>query len=156
MSRAFVKETDNQIVEIAGRPISPHPNFVTEEGRTAIEVAVQRFEAAYEAAMAKGDTQAVAADLREVRYWRARLASAQVVKSPDDNSHVVFGSLVRVRRHDGREQIFRIVGEDEADPSRGTISHVAPLARAAMGHVVGSTIEIGGEQAVILNIGPNA
>ena len=29
---------------------------------------------------------------------------------------------VTLRRDDGREQSFRIVGEDEADPSRGTVS----------------------------------
>ena len=35
------------------------------------------------------------------------------------------------------EQVFRIVGEDEADPSRGSISHVSPLARAMFGKRVG-------------------
>jgi transcription elongation GreA/GreB family factor len=29
---------------------------------------------------------------------------------------------VSLRRVDGREQSFRIVGEDEADPSHGTLS----------------------------------
>jgi hypothetical protein len=38
-------------------------------------------------------------------------------------------SSVSIRRADGREQTFRIVGEDEVDPSRGTISHVSPLAK---------------------------
>jgi hypothetical protein len=37
---------------------------------------------------------------------------------------------VTLRRDDGGEQSFRIVGEDEADPSRGTLSHLSPLARA--------------------------
>ncbi|MGZ5828689.1 MAG: GreA/GreB family elongation factor [Xanthobacteraceae bacterium] len=32
-------------------------------------------------------------------------------------------------RDDGRQQTFRIVGEDEADPAKGSISHVSPLAR---------------------------
>jgi transcription elongation GreA/GreB family factor len=41
-----------------------------------------------------------------------------------------FGTTVTLRRNDGREQSFRIVGEDEADPSRGTVSYVSPLARA--------------------------
>jgi transcription elongation GreA/GreB family factor len=36
---------------------------------------------------------------------------------------------VSLRRDNGREQSFRIVGEDEADPSRGTVSYVSPLAR---------------------------
>ena len=33
-----------------------------------------------------------------------------------------FGATVTVRRDDGRAQTFRIVGEDEAEPARGTIS----------------------------------
>ena len=40
-----------------------------------------------------------------------------------------FGTTVTLRRDDGREQTFRIVGEDEADPSRGTVSYVSPVAR---------------------------
>jgi hypothetical protein len=33
---------------------------------------------------------------------------------------------------DGREQTFRIVREDEADPAHGTVSYVSPVARAVM------------------------
>jgi hypothetical protein len=32
MSRAFVKEDENDTAELPGRPISPHRNFVTERG----------------------------------------------------------------------------------------------------------------------------
>jgi transcription elongation GreA/GreB family factor len=39
---------------------------------------------------------------------------------------------VTLRRNDGREQSFRIVGEDEADPSRGTVSYFLPVARACL------------------------
>jgi transcription elongation GreA/GreB family factor len=35
---------------------------------------------------------------------------------------ITFGTTVTLRRDDGREQTFRTVGEDEADPSRGTVS----------------------------------
>ena len=44
-------------------------------------------------------------------------------------TQIRFGGTVTIRRDDGREQTFRIVGEDEADPSRGTLSHASPLAR---------------------------
>jgi hypothetical protein len=56
---------------------------------------------------------------------------------PTDTTQVRFGSSVSIRREDGREQTFRIVGEDEADPARGTISHVSPLARSLIGKGVG-------------------
>lgn len=151
MSRAFVREIEDEAIGLPDRPVSPHPNFVTEAGRLAIETALNRFEAAHKAAIAKGDKSA-SADLREIRYWRTRLASAQVVEPPADTSCVRFGSTVTVKRRDGREQTLRIVGEDEANPSRGTISYVSPLARAVIGRTVGETIEIASEEAVLLKI----
>jgi hypothetical protein len=50
MSRAFVKEAENDTAELPDRPISPHRNFVTEAGLAAIEAALGRFEAAHRAA----------------------------------------------------------------------------------------------------------
>jgi transcription elongation GreA/GreB family factor len=123
MSRAFVKEDENDKTELPDRPISPHRNFVTEAGLAAIEAALGRFEAAHRAATDKGEKEAAAAALREVRHWRARRASAEVVKPPADKSTASFGTTISLRRVDGREQSFRIVGEDEADPSRGTVSY---------------------------------
>jgi transcription elongation GreA/GreB family factor len=59
---------------------------------------------------------------------------------------------VTLHRHDGREQSFRIVGEAEADPPRGTVSYVSPLARAVLTHGPGETVEIAGWAAVILDV----
>jgi transcription elongation GreA/GreB family factor len=59
---------------------------------------------------------------------------------------------VTVRRDDGRTQTFRIVGEDEAEPARGTISYVPPLARAVLGGKVGDTVEVPGGDATITEI----
>jgi hypothetical protein len=47
MSRAFVKEAENETAELPDRPISPHRNFVTEAGLAAIEAALGRFEAVH-------------------------------------------------------------------------------------------------------------
>lgn len=47
---------------------------------------------------------------------------------------------------------FRIVGEDEADPSVGTISHASPFAQAVLDKPVGDRVEIAGENAKILEI----
>ena len=69
-----------------------------------------------------------------------------------DKSHASFGMTITLRRADGREQTFRIVGEDEADPPRGKVSYVCPLARAVLTGVPGQTVEIVGEEAVILRI----
>ena len=78
MSRAFVKETENETADLPERPISSHRNYVTAEGLAAIEAAIGRFEAAHQAATDKGNREAGATALREVRYWRARRASAEV------------------------------------------------------------------------------
>ena len=152
MSRAFVKESEDETVPLPDRPISPHSNFVTARGMAAIEANLYRFEAAYRSAVAQDDKQAVVAALREVRYWTARRSNAEVVKPPSAPDRVAFATTVTLRREDGREQTFTIVGEDEADPSSGTISYLSPLARAAMGRALGDSIDLTGQTAVILNI----
>ena len=146
MSRAFVKELDDEMVSLPDRAISPHRNFVTAQGLAAIEASLNRFGAAH------NDKQAAAAALREVRYWSARRANAEVVRPSADPERVAFATTVTLRRDDGREQTFVIVGEDEADPTHGSISYISPLARAAMGRAVGESIELSGQTAVILNI----
>ncbi|MDP3492684.1 MAG: GreA/GreB family elongation factor, partial [Hyphomonadaceae bacterium] len=57
-----------------------------------------------------------------------------------------------ILREDGRRSSFRIVGEDEADPARGLLSWVSPLARAMMGKGVGEEIEAGATEATITAI----
>ena len=52
---------------------------------------------------------------------------------------------VTLRRTDGCEQSFRIVSEDEADPSRGTV-YVSPLARAVLTHGPRESVEIAGRK----------
>ncbi len=153
MSRAFVKEVDDSLPALPERPISPHPNVVTAEGLEAIETAFDRARMAHAASRQDNDKAGMAATLRDLRYWEARRASAQVVTPPADKSHVQFGLTVTVARDDNREQTFRIVGEDEAEPSKGTLSHVAPLARALFGKKVGDTVEVAGGEAEILAIG---
>jgi transcription elongation GreA/GreB family factor len=90
--------------------------------------------------------------MREVRYWRARRASAEVVRPPAEADTASFGTTVMLRRDDGREQTFRIVGEDEADPPHGTVSYVSPLAQAVMTRGRGDSVEIAGRKAEILDV----
>ena len=63
-----------------------------------------------------------------------------------------FGAAVTLEREDGRIQHWRIVGEDEADPSRGSISYVAPLARILMNKTIGDQIGLGDLNATVTNI----
>ena len=64
-----------------------------------------------------------------------------------------FGDRVTFEREDGRVQTFRIVGEDEADPAAGSVSHVSPLARAVMGKRVGDEVTVAGQSAEIVAVG---
>ena len=89
---------------------------------------------------------------RPARTPLERDGSAEVVKTSDDKSKASFGMTVTLRRDDGREQSFRIVGEDEADPSRGTLCHLSPLARALLTHGPGEAVAIAGHQAIILDV----
>jgi transcription elongation GreA/GreB family factor len=107
---------------------------------------------AHRAAVDKHDKAAIAAAQRELRYWSARRGTAKLVEPPADRTHIHFGMRVVVRREYGRTQAFRIVGEDEADPSRGTVSHVSPLARAVMGKSAGDVVTVLGREAKILEI----
>ena len=153
MSRAFVKEQDIDAIEdLPDRPISEHPNDVTAEGMAQIEAELAAAHQGQAAAQAAGDRAAIAGASRELRYWSARRATARIVPKPDDATKVRFGSLVTIVRDDGREQAFRIVGEDEADPARGTISHVSPLARALFGKEVGDVVRAGHDDAEIKSI----
>jgi transcription elongation GreA/GreB family factor len=151
MSRAFVKESDD-LPDLPDRPVSPHPNLVTPRGLALIEAAVETHRQALAAAQAAADRDRVAAASRELRYWTARRASAEVQPAPADCESVRFGAKVTIERDDGRRQAFRIVGEDEADPAAGTLSYVAPLARALIGREAGDTVRVGDGEAEILTI----
>jgi transcription elongation GreA/GreB family factor len=153
MSRAFVKEQeDASPEELPDRLISEHPNLVTREGLKLIEAAVARLTTEHAAAQAAEDRERTAATARDLRYWTARLQSAEVVTPPADPGHVHFGSSVTIAREDGRRQTFRIVGEDEADPARGTIPYVAPLARALVGKAVGDVVRVGEGEIEVLAV----
>jgi transcription elongation GreA/GreB family factor len=153
MSRAFTKETDD-IPQLPDRPVSSHPNFVTERGLVLIEAEVERFRHTLAEAQASSDRDKIASAGRELRYWTARRATAEVQPPPSDCRGVQFGCHVTIERDDGRRQTFRIVGEDEADPAAETLSYVSPLACALIGKEVGDVVSIGQGQAEILAIKP--
>ena len=154
MSRAFVREPEgaDAIEDLPDRPISPHPNLVTAEGLARIDAELARLHRDYAEAQAANDRPSLAKVARDLRYWTSRRATAQVVAPASDTSKVQFGSTVTVARDGGRRQTFRIVGEDEADPARGTLSHASPLARALFGKRVGDVVQAGQSEADILEI----
>ena len=154
MSRAFTKEPDEgeAVEDLPDRPLSPHPNLVTAQGLAQIEAAMVRAQDELTRAQASGDRTALAHAGRDLRYWTARRSTAQPMAAPEQTGKVQFGSTVTIERDDGRRQTWRIVGEDEADPAQGTLSYVAPVARALLGKRVGDVVRAGNSDAEIVAI----
>lgn len=159
LSVAFTKEESAETASetlLPDRPISPHPNLVTETGLQALQKQLQEAREAYEAAQAIDDVnekrRQSAVPLRDVRYLTERLRTAQLVPKPASNDVVAFGSTVTFSRADGRVQTYRIVGEDEADPKAGSISFVSPVAKSLMGKAVGDVVGSGTQEIELVEI----
>ena len=159
MSVAFTKEESSETAAetvLPDRPVSPHPNLVTDAGLKVLVSQLKDARAAYEAAAAIEDVnekrRQTANPLRDARYLAERVRTAQLVPDPVSTDIVAFGSTVTFSRDDGRIQTYRIVGEDEADPKAGSISYVSPVARALTGKAVGDVVAAGGQDIEIVAI----
>ena len=153
MSKAFTKEPETGDVydDLPDRPVSPH-NLVTPKGLEMIEAELARLHLEHAAAHEANDRALLAKTNRDLRYWTSRRATAQVMEPPKNAKEVHFGSTVTILREDGRRQTYRLVGEDEADPSQGTLSYVSPVAQALIGKQVGDVAEAGTAEAEIVDI----
>jgi transcription elongation GreA/GreB family factor len=125
---------------------------VTSRGLELIEAELARLHDDHAAAQDADDRPLLAKINRDLRYWTSRRATAQVIEPPHDATEVHFGSKVTIERDDGRRQTYRIVGEDEADPTHGTLSYVSPVAQAVMGKPIGETVPAGADEATIVEI----
>ncbi len=150
MSRAFVKESDQDSDPLPERAISEHPNLVTARGLALLEARVRELEAERSTARAANDAPALARIARDLRYFQARRDSARPVTPHAHSEQVRFGVRVLLRLEDGAEREFRLVGEDEADPKAGLISYVSPLAQSLMGKEVGEHLPFGAQRAEII------
>jgi transcription elongation GreA/GreB family factor len=129
MSRAFVKEHEDDEERGPDRPIPPGPNRVTPRGLQMLEKALAEAEAA--------------GNERDARYFRDRLSTAEVVdpkKQP--RTRVQFGATVNARDPAGKALTVRIVGDDEADPLKGAVSWQSPVAQAMLDHKTGETVTV--------------
>jgi transcription elongation GreA/GreB family factor len=152
MSVAFRRESDDEHLEPKFElPIPAGPNLVTERGAALIAARVEALEA--ELAGLSDETE-IKRVKRDLRYWRTRQATAQVMPQPD-GSAVAFGSTVTFRMG-GKERSVTLVGDDEADPAAGLLSFTAPLSRALMDAEVGDEIDFGGKPGAIEVLAVNA
>lgn len=148
MSRAFVKESDEDLVagELPERPLPEHVNYVTPKGLELLQSRVRELAERHEEFKRQVEENSEARQkLREIerdlRYFKAQLERATPVDTtnqPRDRVH--FGAIVRIEDEEGNEQEFSLVGDDEADVSSGRISWASPLARAMIGAKIGDTV----------------
>ena len=153
MSRAFVKESDGaELDDLPELVVSPHRNLVTAAGLQLIEATLSRLDDDLTSARAAGDRATMARIERDLRYWRQRRATAEVVTQAATPGVVRFGSTVTLETGSGATHRFRIVGEDESDPRRGLISYVSPLAEALLGARAGDEVDLRDERAEVVAI----
>lgn len=81
----------------------------------------------------------------KIKEIEAKLSNAQVIDvtkiSPSDK--IIFGSTVSLKRLDKEESnIYRIVGDDEANFKNNLISIYSPIARGLIGKKTGDNVRI--------------
>jgi transcription elongation factor GreA len=89
---------------------------------------------------AKDQQGFVEARIKEIE---AKLSNIQVidVTTVDAKGKIVFGATVELLdEQTGKEIVYRIVGEDEADIKYGLISFTSPIARALIGKNEGDDV----------------
>jgi transcription elongation factor GreB len=133
MSRAFVKEMDENADEPLP-PDSPHPLYVTPDGLAELQakLAALQAETAGELPDEPAERQHQQHLRRDVKILERKIGRAITVE-PQPTDKIAIGHVVTVEDDDGVEHKFRIVGEDQADPARGWISWLSPLATALHG-----------------------
>jgi len=70
----------------------------------------------------------------------SKVGAAEVIDPPTEGDRITFGSTVLLEDETGKEHRYWIVGSDEAEPARGKISILSPLARTLIGKSVGTAV----------------
>ena len=165
MSRAFVNEDHAaaQAEQPDERRVSEQPNYVTAAGLRLLQQRVAALNAQREQLLAEGeraDKQQVANTESELRYFAARVQSAQVVPPATSEQKVQIGSCVMFIDEDEQEHSVQLVGEDQADARQGLINWGSPLGRALLGAAPGDEVlwrrPAGDQMIVITAITPDA
>lgn len=177
MSKAFVREdaTQEAAAPEAALPPAAGKNYMTPNGfarlkaelRQLVELERPEVVKTVAWAAANGDRSENADYLygkkrlreidRRVRFLIKRLESAEVVNSSGrDSDQVFFGATVAVRTGGNEVRELTIVGMDEADPARGKVSWISPVAKALIKAREGDTVTLrtpsGDEKMTILRV----
>jgi len=164
MSKAFVKETDDEADLPDERPAIPAgvKNYMTPEGHRRMQdelrqlLRVERPKVVETVAWAAGNgDRSENGDYiygkrrlheidRRIRFLSRRLEVAEVVdpNQQKKRDQVFFGATVTYANGRGTEMTITIVGVDEADLDRGQVSWLSPVARALMKAHQGDIVEL--------------
>ena len=149
MSKAFTRESDDLGAEeiLTFRPQLPPGtrNYITREGADRLKQRLNDLLEKKQALPSGSAAGTVAeADQRKIesaiRRLQQILDSVIVAEVPADQEKVTFGATVLIRHGNGEEAAYHIVGVEEADPERGSISWISPLARALLSRRAGDQI----------------
>jgi transcription elongation factor GreB len=160
VSKAFTWESDHaDETPFLRRQIPPGiKNLITREGadrlRSKLEGLVQERQASV-----AGNHETIGGDQAQrqkldssIRDLQDVLSSVVIAELPVDRSKVGFGAAVVVSYTDGHQETFRIVGIDEADPERGSISWLSPLAKALLSKRPGDRVQFREEELKIVDL----
>ena len=164
MSKAFTRESDDAPDELPARSYGAElpdgaPNYMTAAGAARQRDELDRLtRVARPALLAAADPRALHELDRRIAFLRRRVEAVEVVDPASQPPGVaLFGATIGLRDEDGEERRCRIVGVDEANPARGDVSWVSPLAKALLGARVGEVVTVrsprGDEEIEVLEIG---
>jgi transcription elongation factor GreB len=142
VSKAFTSEETPDEAPAEREPPRLKPGevrYVTPEGQAALRAELEQLRAA------AGDKAGASASDRSRRMLLLeRTLSTLTVLGPErvPEGQVGFGTWVTVEGEDGVCATWRLVGPDEADARRGSISALSPLGRALLGRTVGEMVEV--------------
>ena len=80
-----------------------------------------------------------------IRDIESKLSTSQVIdiKNIEPSEKVIFGTTVTVSNTEQQKSVtYKIVGEDEADASKGKISFASPLAKQLIGKFEGDLLKV--------------
>ena len=167
MSKAFTRESDDEsgAEDIPSfRPQLPPGtrNYITREGADRLKQSLNDLLEKKQAlaTMINAAGTGSEADQRKIesaiRRLQQILDSVVVAEIPVDQDKVAFGAVVMIRHGNGEEAAYHIVGVEEADPERGSISWISPLARALFSRRAGDKVRFrspeGDEELTIMTV----
>ncbi|SFI93562.1 transcription elongation factor GreA [Sphingomonas sp. NFR04] len=85
----------------------------------------------------QGQVEATIADIED------KLSRAQIIDPKElSGDKIVFGATVTLLDEDDKPVTYQIVGQTEADASKGRISYNSPIGRALIGRKVDEEVEV--------------